>query len=470
VGLLAALVVWGCVREAPIPIAGRVTRASVWVDAYAPEGGDGTKERPLKRLPVEVPAPADFHLATGLYEGPFHFADDVRLEGHGQAVLHAAAPAVVVDGAGVELVRVSVQGGGVGLRVSGDATLDAVHVSGHQKVGVELLPGARVRAAALEVVGSIPESVGVKATGATLTLEGAHFLGDLRHGVRLEGATATLSGLRSEGGQTLVHAKDSTLTLLDTRALGGVGPAVLVSGGSARIEGLTVEWHSVALNVTAGAEVHAKALRSRRAHETGVVFLASKGTLQDVEVVRPGNGGGLQLLDSDVTVEDLHVEDAPAMGVFVRKGRARLKRLILEGVTSEANSDGTRSLGDALMLRDAEVDVEDAWVRDVEGSALYASAYAKVTVGTLSCERSGGGAAVVERGARLTAKTLSSKGALGPAVSVLEDGSLDVERLVVSGGAEVPIYAACAERAAARVGALDTSLTQPALPCVRLGK
>ncbi|GMU63699.1 MAG: hypothetical protein AMXMBFR34_54620 [Myxococcaceae bacterium] len=168
-------------------------------------------------------------------------------------------------------------------------------------------------------------------------------------------------------------------------------------------------------------------------------------------------------------MEDARVTDSTAMGVFVRKGRARLLRVTVERLSAEANADGTRALGDALMLRDAEVEVDQLTAREVEGSALYASAFATVRVGTLLAERTGGGALLVERGASVTVKELTSRGTLGPAVTVPDKAKLSVGRLVVSGGAEVPVFAACEDGAEVHLGRLDSTVPQPPAKCLRLG-
>ncbi|MCC6332620.1 MAG: hypothetical protein IT380_01375 [Myxococcales bacterium] len=468
-GLVGLALVWGCVREAPEPIGKAPARVELWVDEYAAAGGDGTKQHPFKRLPEELPERVDLHLKSGLYEGPFVFPRDARVEGHGQVVLHAEAPAVVVTGGALELVHVSVQGGAVGVAVTGRARLEAVHVSGHREAGVRVGDGGTLEVVKLEVEGTIPEALGVWATGATVSVEGAQFRGDLKQAIRVEGGTARLEDVRSEGGRTLVQAMSAELTLSKARAAAGRGAAVLVSGGVARVTGLEVDGHEVALNALSQAKVDAQGLRSRRPYYAGVVFVGASGTLRDVEVSGAGPGGGVQALDSDLRVEDAHVTDSMAMGVFVRKGRARLVRVTVERLSAEANADGTRALGDALMLRDAEVEVEQLAAREVEGSALYASAFATVRVGTLLAERTGGGALLVERGASVTVKELTSRGTLGPVVTVPDKAKLSVDRLVVSGGAEVPVYAACEDGAEVRLGRLDSTVPQPPAKCVRLG-
>lgn len=468
--LLGALCLCACVREAPAPIATAPERPQLWVDAAGRPEGDGSRERPLKQIPAALPERVDLHLVSGLYEGPFALPAGARVEGHGEVVLHAAAPAVVVTGDGLTLLRLSVQGGAVGLKLTGQTWLEAVHVSGHREVGVDVLPGARLDAQRLEVVGTIAGSLGVRATNATLHVSGVSFTGDLRQALRLEGGTAAITDAKSRGGATLVNARDGELTLQRATAVAGRGPAVYVSRGIARIEDLSVEGHESALQTGPGAKLDVRRLTSTRATWAGVLLQGTTGTLRGLTVTKAGGGGGVQILDSDVTLEDVTVRDVTSMGIFVRMGRARLRHVTIAGVNAEVAVDGTRGLGDALMLRECAVDLDDVAVSEVEGAALYAAAHAVVTVGQLEGLRTGGGLVLAERGSVVRAQRLTSRGTLGPAVAAPDTGRVEVQRLIVRGGAEVPIYARCGDGATVSVGVLETTLEQPTADCITVGR
>lgn len=465
--LVVGLWLCACVREVPTPIVA-ADRPQRWVDTSARPGGDGSRERPFKQVPAELPDRVELHLVSGVYEGPFVLPAGARLEGHGEVVLHAPAPTVVVAGEDVTLVHVSVQGGNVGLRAGGDVHLDRVHVSGHRQTGVEVLPGAHVDAQRLEVVGTIAESVGVQANQATVELSGGVFSGDLKRALEVKGGSVAARDTKSEGGNTLLNAQDASVTIERATATVGRGPAVFLSGGTARVEGLLVEGHEAALLAKGVTRLEVLHLRSRRPAWAGVVLQSTTGTLRDVNVTRAGPGGGVQAMDSDVTLEDVTVHQANAMGVFVRKGKAKLVRLTIEGVDGESDGAGGRALGDALMLRDAVVQVDEVTVRDVEGSAIYASAFADVTVGRLTCERSGGGLAFIERGAVVKARELTSRGSMGAAVLVPDTARLEVGTLVVRGAGEGPIFASCDGGASVVIGTLESTLEQPDSPCVTI--
>ncbi|MEW6430628.1 MAG: hypothetical protein AB1730_03890 [Myxococcota bacterium] len=457
-------------RERPAPIATAPERPQLWVDASSRPGGDGSRERPLKQIPAALPERVDLHLVSGLYEGPFALPVGARVEGHGEVVLHAAAPAVVVTGEGLALLRLSVQGGAVGLELTGQTWLEAVHVSGHREVGVDVRPGARLDAQRLEVVGTIAGALGVRATNATLHVSGASFTGDLKHGFWLNGGTAVIADARSLGGNTLLNARQADLTVQRARAIGGRGPAVFLSGGAARVEDVQVDGHEVGLQTRPGVRLDVRRFSASRPSSAGLVLMGATGTLREVSVTAAGPGGGVQLLGADVELTDLNVRDAGAMGVFVRKGAVRLRQLTVSGVRAEVNVDGSRVLGDALMLRDAVVDVDDVSVEDVEGAAVYAAAFARVTVGRLEAWRTGGGLLLAERGAAVTAKQLVLHGTLGPAVIVPDGARVDVGRLSIGGQAELPIAADCRAGAAVSVSVLETTLEQPTADCITIGR
>jgi hypothetical protein len=469
---LAGLVGWcACVRAAAPPSADAAERAVVWVDGAAPAGGDGSRGRPLRAVPEGLPAHVELHLVSGVYEGPFTLPPGARVEGHGEVVLHAAAPAVVVTGEGLTLTRVSVQGGGVGVQLRGAARLERVRVSGHRQVGVEVAEGAKVELEHLDLVGTIPDSVGLRARGATLRGAGVTLSGGLRHGLKLEGGAATLSSVSSEGGGTTLHARDVDLTADGVKATAGRGPAVFLSGGAARLSRLEVEGHDSALHALRVTRLEVSRLRSNRSTTAGVLLQGTTGTLRDVVVTRTGTGGGLQALDSDVTLEDLRVQDAIDTGLVVLRGKARLRRAVFERVAGGDTGRGEQQQqGDALMLREATVEVDEVTVRDVEGSALFASAYAVVTVGRLTCERSGGGLAFLERGAAVKARTLTSLGSLAAAVVAPNDARLDVDTLRVRGASDGPVFAGCDAGARVAIGTLESTQDLPASPCVTVGR
>lgn len=453
------------------PTVSPTERAAVelWVDGSWRSGGDGSRSAPLRAIPATLPERVHLHLVSGLYEGPFSLPGGATVEGHGAVVLHAAAPTpVVVEGLGLTLRDVSVQGGVAGLRLSGESMLERVRVSGYREVGIALEPGGNTTGRGLEVVGTITDSVGVRVRGARAALREVSFTGDLRQGVRVEGGALTLEDARSLGGGGVVNARDAIISIDGLRAEAGRGPAVFLARGEARVKRLHVEGHESALHANDVARLEVSDVESTRAAWAGLVLQACVAWVQRVTVTRAGPGGGLQVLGGEVRARDVTVREAGAMGVLVRKGSAYLDAITVEGVSAEVDSLGQRALGDALMLRDAQVTVGAVTVRDVEGSALYASAAARVTVERLEAERTGGGLLVVERSATVDAKQLICRGTLGPVVLASDGGRLEADLLRATGLGELPVAADCAHGASVHLRRLETTLPQPETPCVSI--
>lgn len=457
-----ALLASACVTTPRVEVKQARGGAQVWVDAFAPAGGDGTRERPLKAIPGALPDGVELHLASGLYEGPFVLPDGAVVEGRGEVVLHATGE-VVVTARRAALSRVSIQGGATGLLASGVVTLEAVRVSGFRTVGVRA-EGAQLSARGLVVEGTIEGATGLTAAGGLTSLVSARFSGGLVRAVSLAGGRAVLKNVASEGGKTLVRALGVELDAQQLSASAGTGAALIVSGGRALLREVTVTGHEYALLASNGARLELRGLVSRGALVAGVSLLASEATLEGLTIERPGSHGALELLDSKTTVTDARVREARALGLWVRKGTATLTRVTVEGVLAEGAGDA-ESQGDAFHFRDAEVDGDELTARDVGGSGVYATAVANVRLGAVRTERTGFGALVVERGAKVTVRSLVAAASRGAAVSVLDHGTLELGRLEVK-GADVPVWAECAEGADVQLGALVSGLEQPRSPCV----
>lgn len=438
-------------------------RPQVWVDAFAAPGGDGSRARPLKAVPP-LPPGVELHLASGLYAGPFVLPDDALVEGRGEVVLFAEGDVTVVSASRASLSHVAIQGGATGLLASGAVTLDGVRVSGFRKIGVRA-EQARLDARGLTVEGTIAGTLGVSASGGVTTVSRASFTGGLSRALMLDGGRAVLRRVESTGAKTLVQSRACDLDAEGLSAAAGSGPALFVSGGRAVLRDVAVLGHEYALQLASGARAEVSGFSSKGALMGAISTLASEATFTKVEIERSGVHGAFELLDSTTTVSDARIREAQSLGLWVRKGRARLARITVEGVAAEGSGE-RQSQGDAFQFRDAEIDADELTVRDVEGSAVYATAVATVRLGTLRAERTAWGALLVERGAKVTANEVVSVASRGAAVSVLDHGTLVLHRLEAS-GAEVPLWAECGEGADVELGAVISKVAQPASPCVR---
>jgi hypothetical protein len=204
-----------------------------------------------------------------------------------------------------------------------------------------------------------------------------------------------------------------------------------------------------------------KGFTSRRAQQAGLSLVECTGSLRELRLESSGAQGSIDLLGSDVRLEDVTVRDAAAMAIFVRQGTVALSRVTIEGVRGEGGT-----LGDGLHLRDARVTADQVTVRDAEGSAVFAGAVASVELGRLESQRASFGALMVERRATVHAKDVVSSGSRTSAVTVIDGAQLILERLTVRGGVEVPVWAECGQGVSVQLGRVDAPTKQPPSPCV----
>jgi hypothetical protein len=459
---VAVSLLLACARPPAVAPEPPLGRPALWVDASAREGGDGTRERPVRSLPRELPADTDVHVRTGLYEGPFVLGDGASLEGHGEVVLHAGPDGALLRAGNGAVRGVSLQGGAVGLEATGALSLERARLSGQRQQAATIT--GSVRARDLEVVGVVEGIDGLVVSGA-LELDRARFTGGLKRAVRvLEGGRALVRASTSEGPKTFVHALSARVALKDGAARGGSSAAVFISGGELAVDDLDVTGHEYALQAVRGARVTAKGLRSTGALDAAVSVIEVTLELRDAQLAHTGPGGAVSAQQSTTTLEDVSVRDATHLGFFVKQGSARLARCAVERVSADGVSQG-----DAVMARDARVTIEGLRVADVEGSALFASAFAEVSVRRLEVERAAASAFFVERGATVRGGDVLVRGGRGPAVLVPDAATVELEGLSVASG-EVPIYAECDLGARVTVRRLESTQPQPQSRCVSLAE
>jgi hypothetical protein len=191
-----------------------------------------------------------------------------------------------------------------------------------------------------------------------------------------------------------------------------------------------------------------------------VSALTATVNLSSSTLAHCGPGGALSVLDSQTTVSNLEITDARELGILVTQGRAALRDVHISRV-----SGAGESLGDGLHVRGGAVVVESLSVSDVEGSAVFASAFADLKIQKLEVERARHSALFVERRATVTVGALLVRGS-GSAVVVPDAASVDVDSLWVAGGNEMPIYAECGAGAKVTLGRLESTVQQLPSHCV----
>lgn len=432
-------------------------RPALWVDSFASTDGDGSVERPFKRIPSTLPARAHLHVKSGLYQGPFSF-EGVIVEGHGEAVLTSEAGQTTVTANDVELRGLSIQGGALGLAVLGRVSGTKLFFSG-QRERAARVDGELVLSDS-RAVASVEGIDGFAGTG-TFRFEGVKLEGGFRRGVWCERGVLALSGLKTLGVKVPVFAMHCTGEVKKLVAESGAGPAMLVSEGSLNVLGLYVRGHEYGLQMSSGAKVSATGLDVSQTEQACVSALQSELTLTQSEFTVCGGGGAILLLDSSGVLSGLKVHDTRSLGVLVRQGAVAITASEFSRITSEGDA-----LGDAVHVRQSKAVLKAVRVTDVEGSALFATAFAEVKVESLEVERARQSALFVERGANVEVESLLVRGGGGGAVLVPGKAHVSIRSLSVAGGTDMPIYAECAEGAEVELGRIESTVQQLKSRCI----
>lgn len=460
----------GCAHPQAAPSAGPAERVR-YVDARAAEGGDGSRARPFRSL-AEALAEAGrgerltVELASGVYEGPFELAGEVRLVGRGAVVLHAEGPFAVSAAGRVSLERLTVQGGTVGLQVFGELSLSGVQLSGQREVSV-LVRGGALEARGCEFSATVSETTGLRVEeGARAQVERSAFLGPYRRAVELRSGEVRLSGARFAGPVTGLHQLGGRAEVERSTFSGGRGPALFSAGGALSGRQVLVHGHEYGLQTGEGATVDVRDLAVHRPDRAGIALVGTRGTLTDVVVVGGGSLGGAQALGSDLVVERLRVHAVSGFALLARHGKLTLSDAVLTDIRAEKEGSGEESGGDGLMLRGVEARIEDVTARELGGSGLVASAEATVAVRGLTCHGCRFGAILVERGARVDAVSVEARGGDAAAVSVPDAGRLRIHLLRSSGNALGPVWTECGAGAEVLLGQVESDVPVRTAPCI----
>ncbi|WP_263451470.1 DUF1565 domain-containing protein [Hyalangium gracile] len=425
------------VPSTPAPRAGEV-----WVDGARPQSGDGSRERPFRTLAEGLavrPAPT-VHIARGMYAGPFQVAAGTRLVGEGDStVLYAEGREQVLWlEAGASLERLSLQGGGWGVEVTGTLRLEGVAFSGQRKGAVRLIGGQLV-ARGVRFEASLSETVGVSLEeAARADVRESTFLGPWRRGVHVQGgAEAVLEGVSFQGAVMALDQEGGRVQMKRVKVEGGRGPGLLVRDGALELEEAQVTGHEYGL-ASNGAKLQVRGFTSVKAERAGLGLTRSTGQLVGLRVRESGSFGALQLVDSDFEVQDFRMDDVDAYGIAATKGRLRARNGSIGKVRSKEGFTG-----DGLHLRGVVADIEGVEVREASGAGVLAAQAAEVTlrnVTLIGCQQAG---LSVESLGRVKATGLEVRGTKGVALAVLRDGDIWADELTASGLAEGLLWAEC---------------------------
>ncbi len=406
------------------------------------------------------------HLRAGVYSGGLHLEGGVTLEGSGEVVLAGGDGAeVVVTAQDAELVGLSIQGGRTGLEAGAGVKATRVRFSGQRQRAALVRGGLALTDA--QLVANVEGIDGiVVARDATLEATRLRCEGGFRRAVSTEGGTLVLRQLRGEGVKTLVHALEARSTVEAVRARGGAGSALFFAGGTLELSGAEVEGHEYALHLSRGVEASVTGLQARGALVACVAASGATLTLGASRLWQCGAGGALSLMSGRTWLDQVEVKDAQELGVLVRQGELELRGPL--SVTRVSGANG--ALGDGLHVREGKVrDLGGAHTfSELDGSAVFASAFADVQLGQVTVERARSSAFFVERRAQLRVGHALVRGGGGPALAVPDQARARLDALFVAGGNESPVFAECQSGAEVSIGRLETTVPQVPSRCVEL--
>ncbi|SEU15512.1 Protein of unknown function [Stigmatella erecta] len=444
----------------PAPVSG------VWVNAAQKGAGDGSRAKPFRTLAEALavrPLPT-VYVASGLYAEPVLLPPGGHLVGEGPGtVLRGAggSPVVRAPGGGT-VARMTLQGGAWGVESLGGLRLEEVAFQGQQAGAVWLRAGSLgVQGARFEAGGA--EAVGLAVEGASRAeVRGSAFTGAWQRGVHIrEGGTVVLEDVRFAGAKVALDQEGGQGRLHRVTVEGGEGPGLLVRGGAAVITETKVTGHEYGL-ATHGAALEVRGFTSVRAKRAGLGLTRSTGSLEDIQVRESGSFGGVQLVDSDLSLRGFQVENVDAYGVVAVRGALRASK---GRITRVRSSDGFS--GDGLHLRGVKAEVEGLEVRDAKGVGVLAAQAAAAGVRDArfqGCKQAG---LLVESLGVLRAMDIEIRDTEGPALAVLRDGQLQVEGLTASGLAEGLVWAECGGASRVRLQGVRSEDRRGAeAPCV----
>jgi len=325
----------------------------VYVDAAAPIGGDGSRDKPLRTiaeaLATKVADPI-VALAAGSYTENVKADRRVRLFGRCPAMVEikgvdASVPTIDAPKVPIELHRIAVTSGGIGIRAYDTAGVRIeqvwVHDTGERALVLEG-PNRPTEATVRRLLVERPIYVGIQATGATLLGEDI-VVRDvaLRSGSGGFGVTSNLHPAGGLRGTTRLHR-----AVIERAKQAGVGAygadlelrdVVIKDVGYAKGAGFGVFY-----SPAPGAGV-CGALDVDRVFVSGAVYAGvavrgctakiSHSTVRNVVADPKGaQGEGIQLAKCTASVDQVLIERVQHVGLVVEGATVEASRLIVRAV------------------------------------------------------------------------------------------------------------------------------------------
>ena len=435
-----------------------------FLDASAPPGGDGSRERPFRAL-ADAPAHGRLRLASGVYAGGV-LLEDVELVGDGAVVLTASPPGPCVRARGtVRLEGVQLQGGAAGLMVeAGRTTLEAVQLSGQRAAAIEVAGGAAVVLARSTLQASVSGLPGLRvAPGGQAELREVRIQGPFQRAVEAaRPAALRLSGVQVQDAVTGLWLSGGTAVVERLEVRGGRGPGLYVAGGSLQLRDVQVTGHEYGLLTGEGARVDGRGVRSTGAERTGLALVKSKAVLEDVHVDSAGQLAGVQLVSSEVRLRGLEVQGGRSSGLVTRDAQ-----LTLEGASFSGPRAADPLEGDAIQIRGGRASLSGLRVQDCSGIGILAAEAAVVGLTRSTIGGAGVAGLSVETEARLVATDVVVERTAGPAVLVTDRGVAQLRGLTTWTNRDGPLWAECSQGVEVEIDGWTGDVRPAAAPCVR---
>ncbi|MFL5318151.1 MAG: right-handed parallel beta-helix repeat-containing protein, partial [Myxococcaceae bacterium] len=226
---------------------------------------------------------------------------------------------------------------------------------------------------------------------------------------------------------------------------------------------IAVFGHEYGLLAGAGSRVDAREFLSIHAERAGVAFAQSTATITDVTVVESGTFAGLQLVNSQVRVQNFRVHGAQTAGVVVRGGSAKLEDGVVTRTTAIDDSSG-----DGVLVRSGEAELTSVLISDSEGAGVLSGNAAKVTLRDVIVDRAKQGGVVTDYKGSLRADSVVIRNARQAALVAVEGGRISGDAITVEGSTDDVAWAECAADSAIQITRLTSQLVPRQADCVRL--
>lgn len=357
--------------------------APTFVDPAAPEGGDGTRQRPHRRLEDALRPGAEVHLLPGTYVGTWTVPARVKLRGGPGVALEAPAGSsergVLLDTSeGVTLEHVELRRGRPVIRARGPITLRGVVLHDVTSIGVELLSGT-LEAKQLRIVTAAKADSGLRLSpGTRSSVAGLRCEGAFARAVEAAKAALTLEDVQVNGAITAIHLENvilraSRIGVFDpgvfTPPAGSITPgaALFIAGGEASLADVFVTGHEYAL-LLRNAKVRLTRFGSLRVRRGAITGVGAELSATGVTIAQPGPFGAVQLNGGRTNVSGLLVTGWREQAVWLRGGDLHLSGATILAPERTSPDDAT-----AVSARIGRLTADHLRVHDAAGACLLSA-------------------------------------------------------------------------------------------------